>query len=76
MTIDDWKPSAAAVADGLLPFQRAFVEAVCRKEQPPEIAALSVPRGNGKSWLCGGLVARSLTPSDPLFEPSVLRIFW
>ena len=67
MTIDDWETSAAAVADGLLPFQAAFVAAVCRKEQPPEIAALSCPRGNGKSWLCGGLVARSLTPSDPLF---------
>ena len=41
---------------------------------PPEVAALSVPRGNGKSWLCGGLVARSLTPGDPLFEPGVENI--
>ena len=60
--------------DGLLPFQAAFVSAVCRKEQPPAIAALSCPRGNGKSWLCGGMVARSLTPGDPLFEPSVENI--
>ena len=74
MTIEDWKTSAAAVADGLLPFQRAFVAAVCRKEQPPEIAALSCPRGNGKSWLCGGLVARSLTPGDPLFESGVENV--
>ena len=59
---------------GLLPFQRRFVEAVCRQDKPPELAALSVPRGNGKSWLCGGLVARSLTPGDPLFEPDVENI--
>ena len=59
---------------GLLPFQAAFVAAVCRKDHPPEIAALSVPRGNGKSWLCGGLVARSLTPGDELFEPGVENI--
>ena len=60
--------------DGLLPFQSAFVSAVCREHRPPEIAALSVPRGNGKSWLCGGLVARSLKPGDPLFEPGVENI--
>ena len=59
---------------GLLPFQRRFVEAVCRQDNPPDIAALSIPRGNGKSWLCGGLVARSLTPGDPLFEPDVENI--
>ena len=74
MTITDWETSAAAVADGLLPFQSAFVAAICRQKHPPEIAALSVPRGNGKSWLCGGLVARSLTPGDPLFEPGVENI--
>ena len=39
-----------------------------------DIAALSVPRGNGKSWLCGKLVARSLTPGDPLHEPAVENI--
>ena len=72
MTVEDWKE--AAVEDGLLPFQRQFVAAVCRTESPPEVAALSVPRGNGKSWLCGGLVARSLTPGDPLFEPGVENI--
>ena len=66
---------AASLSDGgLLPFQQAFTDAVCRVNHPPEIAALSVPRGNGKSWLCGGLVARSLTPSDPLFEPGVENI--
>ena len=66
---------AARAADGeLLPFQSAFVSAVCREKRPPELAALSVPRGNGKSWPCGGLVARSLTPGDRLFEPNVENI--
>ena len=59
---------------GLLPFQSSFVTSVCRQNQPPEIAALSVPRGNGKSWLCGKLVARALTPGDRLFEPGVENI--
>lgn len=63
-----------AADGGLLPFQAAFVAAVCREKRPPELAALSVPRGNGKSWLCGGLVARSLTPGDRLFEPNVENI--
>ena len=59
---------------GLLPFQRRFVEAVCREHRPPDIAALSLPRGNGKSWLCGQMVARSLTPGDPLHEDAVENV--
>ena len=31
-------------------------------------AALSLPRGNGKSWLAGYLAADSLTPGGALFE--------
>ena len=54
--------------------RRVSWQAVCRKERPPEIAILSCPRGNGKSWLCGKLIARSMTPGDPLFEPSVENI--
>ena len=61
-------------ADGLLPFQSAFVSAVCRKDRPVSIAALSCPRGNGKSWLAGLLVARSLTPGDPLHEDGVENV--
>ena len=68
------KRAAREAEGGLLPFQSAFISAVCRKEQPPVIAGLSCPRGNGKSWLCGGLVARSLTPGDPLFEAGVENI--
>ena len=63
-----------AAAGGLLPFQAAFVSAVCRETRPPAIAALSVPRANGKSWLCGKLIARSLVPGDRLFEPGVENI--
>ena len=50
----------------LRPFQRQFV----RGALAPGIdtAVLSLPRGNGKSWLAAYLVARSLTPGDPLFE--------
>ena len=72
----EWRAKRAVrdAAGGMLPFQSAFVSAVCRKENPVDIAALSVPRGSGKSWLCGGLVARSLTPGDPLFEPDVENI--
>ena len=71
----DYRAKRAASGDGgLLPFQQAFTDAVCRVNRPPEIAALSVPRGNGKSWLCGGLIARSMTPGDPLFERGVENI--
>ena len=66
---------AMSKADGgLMPFQSAFVAAVSRKDKPAGVLALSVPRGNGKSWLCGGLVARSVTPDDPLFEEGVENI--
>ena len=61
------KRSARRAEGGLLPFQQSFVSAVCRRENPPDIAALSVARGNGKSWLAGKLVARSITPDDQLF---------
>ena len=38
------------------------------RENRPEIAALSVGRGNGKTHLCGEMLARALRPSDdPLY---------
>ena len=72
----EWRARRAVQrdADGLMPFQSAFVAQVCRRDYPVEVAALSTPRANGKSWLCGGLVARSLTPGDPLHEPGVENI--
>ena len=65
---------AASRGDGLLPFQAAFVAAITRQNRPPSITGLSCPRGNGKSWLAGKLIARSVTPGDPLFEPGVENI--
>ena len=47
---------------GLLPFQRRFVEAVCRQDKPPELAALSVPRRQRKIvalWRARGAVAHT-----------------
>ena len=68
------KRAAIRNAGGLMPFQSSFVSAICRKDNPVSIAALSTPRGNGKSWLAGVLVARSLTPGDPLHEDGVENI--
>ena len=48
-------------------FQKKFVANAVRKEI--ETAALSLPRGNGKSALAGHLVSRILSPSDELFRP-------
>ena len=48
----------------LRPFQRRFLRAALRPEI--DTAALSIPRGNGKSTLAGYLVARLLTPGDKL----------
>ena len=51
----------------LLSFQKRFVT----KATDPKIdtAALSLPRGNGKSWLAAHLLTRALTPGDPLHVP-------
>ena len=60
--------------DGLLGFQSRFISAICRKDHPVSIAALSTPRGNGKSWLAGYLVAKSITPGDPLHEAGIENV--
>ena len=66
---------AASLSDnGLLPFQQSFVDAVCRVNHPPDVSALSCPRGSGKSWLAGRLIARSITPGDSLYEPATENI--
>ena len=72
----EWRARKAVErdADGLLPFQQSFVQAVCRKDNPVSLAILSTPRGSGKSWLAGYLVAKSLTPGDPLHEDNVENI--
>ena len=49
----------------LRPFQRDFIK---RALSPGvDVAALSIPRGNGKSWLAAHLLERALTPGDALF---------
>ena len=51
-----------------LPFQNNFLRKAF--EDGNRLNALSIPRGNGKSTLCGALIlARCLTPGDPLHEP-------
>ena len=72
----DYRARKAVERDGsgLLPFQSSFVRAVCRQDNPPDVSALSCPRGSGKSWLAGRLVARSITPGDPLFEAATENI--
>ena len=51
----------------LRPFQREFVRAV---ESPDyDTVALSGPRGLGKTFLAGHVLARCMTPGDPLHQP-------
>ena len=52
-------------ASDLRPFQRRFLKAALAPGV--EVAALSLPRGNGKTTLLAHLATRSLTPGDPLF---------
>ena len=51
----------------LRPFQRRFLRNALKPDI--DVAALSIPRGNGKSALAGYLVTRILTPDDSLFRP-------
>ncbi len=48
-------------------FQKKFIANAVRPDI--DTAALSLPRGNGKSSLAGYLVARILDPADELFRP-------
>ena len=48
-------------------FQSDFIRNACRPDV--DLAALSLPRGNGKSWLAAHLAARVLDPGDDLFRP-------
>ena len=50
----------------LRPFQRTFIKRALAANV--DTAALSLPRGNGKSSLAGYLAARLLTPGDDLFR--------
>ena len=50
---------------------RAFQERFVRRALAPgvDVAGLSIPRGNGKSWLAAYLLTRCLTPGDDLHVP-------
>ena len=65
-------PMGPKIEFPLLPFQDRFMK---RALAPGiDLAALSVPRGGGKSFLCGYLLARALSPDDPLFQPGTESI--
>ena len=51
----------------LRPFQRAFIRAATAPGI--DTAALSIPRGNGKSALAGHILTRVMDPTDELFRP-------
>ena len=50
----------------LRPFQRQFLRGAL--DPAIDTAALSIPRGNGKTRLAAAILERCLTPGDPLFE--------
>ena len=51
----------------LRPFQETFLaESTC---PGIDTAAISLARGNGKSFLAGRLISKILSPRDPLFVP-------
>ena len=51
----------------LRPFQRDFIQAATA--HGVDTACLSLPRGNGKSWLAAHLLTRVMDPDDALFRP-------
>ena len=51
----------------LRPFQRKFIKAV---ENPAyDVCCISGPRALGKTFLAGHVLARAMTPGDPLHQP-------
>lgn len=59
-------PGGLVEMELLRPFQRQFIKQFERVNI--NIAALSMARGNGKSWLAGYLITRILDPNDELFR--------
>ena len=57
-------PFRASDMDQLRPFQRRFVKGATAPGI--DTAALSLPRGNGKSWLAAYLLVWGLSPGDSL----------
>ena len=50
----------------LRPFQKRFLKGALAPGV--DVAALSLPRGNGKTWLAAHILERCLTPGDKLFQ--------
>ena len=48
-------------------FQKRFIKGALAPGV--DVAGLSIPRGNGKSWLAAHLLRRCLTPGDDLYVP-------
>ena len=51
----------------LRPFQKEFLRRALARDV--DIAAMSGPRGSGKSFLAAHIITRALTPGDSLFQP-------
>ena len=55
------------MTEQLRTFQKQFIKGALAPGI--DVAALSIPRGNGKSWLAAHLLRRCLTPGDALHVP-------
>ena len=53
------------VKEQLRTFQKRFIRGALARGV--DVAGLSIPRGNGKSWLAAHLLTRCLTPGDELY---------
>ena len=53
----------------ILPFHARFLRAAY--SEGVDVAALSCPRGSGKTWLLGQLAALALTPGSPTWESGI-----
>ena len=53
----------------ILPFHARFLRAAY--SPGVDVAALSCPRGSGKTWLLGQLAALALTPGSPTWESGI-----
>ena len=51
----------------LLPLHRRWLKRAYADDVM--VAALSMPRGNAKTWLIGQLAAQAITPGSPTFQP-------
>ncbi len=55
------------MTEQLRTFQKQFIRGALAPGV--DVAGLSIPRGNGKSWLAAHLLRRCLTPGDDLHVP-------